>query len=67
MADARLDIDDALSDPYIDAPAESPTSRTRERLAWASALLLVGLTAAAMVGVGDALRVESLPRRLARS
>jgi len=50
MADARLDIDDALSDPHIDAPAESPTSRTRERLAWASALLLVGLTAAAMVG-----------------
>jgi len=50
MADARLDIDDALSDPYSDAPAESPTSRTRERLVWASALLLVGLTAAAMVG-----------------
>ena len=50
MADARLDIDDALSDPDVDAPAESPTSRTRERLAWASALLLVGLTAAAMVG-----------------
>jgi eukaryotic-like serine/threonine-protein kinase len=50
MADARLDIDEALSDPSIDAPAESTTSRTRERLAWASALLLVGLTAAAMVG-----------------
>jgi eukaryotic-like serine/threonine-protein kinase len=49
MADARLDIDDALSDPHVDASAESPTSRTRERLAWASALLLVGLTAAAMV------------------
>ena len=49
MADARLDIDDALSDPNVDAPAESTTSRTRERLAWASVLLVVGLTAAAMV------------------
>src|SRR4029077_13650168 len=44
-----LDIDDALSDPSIDAPAESTTSRTRERLTWASGLLVVGLTAAAMV------------------
>ena len=67
MADARLEIDDALSDPNTDAPAESPTSRTRERLTWASVLLLVGLTAAAMVAWAVALGVESLQRRLARS
>jgi len=49
IADARLDIDDALSDSYADGPVAASTSRTRERLAWASALLLVALTAAGMV------------------
>jgi Tol biopolymer transport system component len=45
MSDARLDIDDALSGSDLEAPVAHPTSRTRERLAWASALLLVGLIA----------------------
>jgi serine/threonine-protein kinase len=49
MSDARLDIDDALSGSEMEAPVAHPTSRTRERLAWASALLLVGLIAAATV------------------
>ena len=49
MADARLDIDDALSGSETDASVPLSTSRTRERLAWASLVLLVGLTAAAMV------------------
>jgi eukaryotic-like serine/threonine-protein kinase len=65
IADARLDIDDARSDPYTDAPAESPTSRTRERLAWASALLLVGLIAAAMVA--RATRSVSVPPETTRT
>jgi eukaryotic-like serine/threonine-protein kinase len=47
MADARLDIDDALSGSEIDAPVALSISRTR--LMWASSLLLVGLTAAAIV------------------
>jgi serine/threonine-protein kinase len=46
MADARLDIDDALSGSEIDAPAASSISRTRERLMWASSLPVVGLTVA---------------------
>ena len=49
MADARLDIDDALSGSEIDAPVALSISRTRERLTWTSSLLLVGLTAAAIV------------------
>jgi len=49
MADARLDIDDALSGSEIDAPVALSISRTRERLTWASSLLLVGLTAVAIV------------------
>ena len=49
MADARLDIDDALSGSDADAPVALSTSRTRARLMWASVLLLVGLAAAAMV------------------
>ena len=48
MSSARLDIDDALSGSDADAPAAVSTSRTRERLAWASSLLLVGLTAVAV-------------------
>ncbi len=48
IADARLEIDDALSGSHIDAPVARSFSRTRERLMWAAALLLVGLTAAAM-------------------
>ena len=49
MADARLDIDDALSGSEIDAPVALSISRTRERLTWTSSLLLVGTTAAAIV------------------
>ena len=33
MADARLDVDDALSGSDVDAPAAVSSSRTRERLA----------------------------------
>jgi len=48
MADARLDIEDALSGSDMDTPAGRSVPRTRERLAWAASPLLVGLTAAAM-------------------
>ena len=65
MADARLDIDDALSGSDVDAPVAVSTSRTRERLAWASALLLVGLTAAAMVAW--ATRSVSVPLETTRT
>lgn len=49
LADARLDIDDALSDPHADALVAASTSRTRERLAWLCCLALVGVSAAAML------------------
>ena len=49
IADARLEIDDALSGQHIDAPVATSVPRTRERLMRAAALLLVGLTAAAIV------------------
>jgi len=49
MADARLDIDDALSGSERDAPVALSISRTRGRLTWASSLLLVGSTATAIV------------------
>ena len=65
MADARLDIDDALSGSDTDAPVAVSTSRTRERLAWASSLLLVGLTAAAMVAW--ATRSVSIPPETTRT
>ena len=65
MADARLDIDDALSGSDIDAPVALSISRTRERLAWASSLLLVGLTAAAMVAW--ATRSVSVPPETTRT
>jgi serine/threonine-protein kinase len=65
IADARLDIDDARSDPFFDALAESPTSRRRERLwrriAISSAMWLIG---AAMAGIAVWFAVHStaLPR-----
>jgi len=65
IADARLDIDDALSGSHTDAPVAASTSRTRERLAWASALLLVGLTAAAIVAW--ATRSVSIPLETTRT
>jgi serine/threonine-protein kinase len=49
MADARLDIEDALSGSDTDAPVALSTTRTRAQLTWASVLLLVALAAAAMV------------------
>ena len=49
IADAALDIDDALRGSDVDAPLAPSNAQTRERLIWASALLLVGLTAAAIV------------------
>ena len=47
MADARLDIDDALSGSETDAPVAGAISRGR--LTWTSSLLIVGTTAAAIV------------------
>ena len=49
IADARLDLEDALSGSDVDALVAPSISRTRERLMWASSLLLVGLAAAATV------------------
>jgi serine/threonine-protein kinase len=49
MADARLDIDDALSGADTDAPVTVSTPRMPAPLTWASLLLLSGLAAAAMV------------------
>ena len=65
IADARLDIDEAQSDAHTDAPAESPTARTRERLTWTAILLVVGLIAAAMVAW--AVRSESVPAETTRT
>jgi serine/threonine protein kinase/Tol biopolymer transport system component len=65
MADGRLDIDDARSGSDIDAPAFPSTSRTPERLAWISALLAVGLIAAALVAW--AARSESIPLETTRT
>jgi serine/threonine-protein kinase len=65
MADARLDIDDALSGSEIDAPVTPSISRTRERLTWASSLLLVVLAAAAMVAW--ATRSVSIPLETTRT
>ena len=50
MADARLDIDEALNGSDDDAPVAPSISRTRERFAWASALLLIAPVAATLVG-----------------
>ena len=49
MADARLEVDDALHGPDIDSPLPLSISRTRERLTWAFSLLLVAVTAAVIV------------------
>ena len=49
IADARLDIVDAIDGSNIDPPIASSISQTRERLAWTSSLLLVGLIVAAMM------------------
>ena len=62
IADARLEIDDALSGSNADAAEARPDSRTRERLAWSAALLLVGVTAAAIVRWAP--RRASVARRL---
>ena len=48
IADARLEIDDALGGSEMDARVALPPTRTRERIVWASSLLLVGATAAAI-------------------
>jgi serine/threonine-protein kinase len=64
VADARLDIDDALSGSEGEAPMARSTSRTRERVAWASSLLLMGVTAAAMAW---ATRTESTPPETTRT
>jgi len=65
LADARLDIDDALSDPHADALVAAPTSRTRERLAWLCCLALVGVSAAAMLAW--ATRALSVPSDTTRT
>ena len=65
MADARLDIDDALTGAEIEPRGPRAISRTRERIAWASALLLLAVTAVATVAW--ATRTESAPPETARS
>jgi eukaryotic-like serine/threonine-protein kinase len=65
IADTRLDIDDALSGSDFDAPVAPSISRTRERLAWASVLLLIGVTAAVMVA--RATRSASIPVETTRT
>lgn len=50
IADARLDIDDALSGSEGNPPVAAISGKTRERFAWAAAVLLAGLTAALIVG-----------------
>ena len=65
MADARLDIDDVLRGTDSDVPVARNVSRTRERLAWTSALLVVGLAAAAMVTW--AARSKSIPLETTRA
>ena len=67
MADARLDIDDALSGSDIDAPVARSISRTRERLAWASVAAACRIDCGGDGGVGHPLQCRSLWRRLARS
>ena len=64
MADARLDIDDALGDSDADAPI-APISRTRERLMWASALLAVAVIAATMAAWTT--RLVSIPLETTRT
>src|SRR5262245_26227673 len=65
VADARLDIDDALSASDIDAPVALSSSRTRERLAWTFSLLLVALTVGAMMAW--ATRWVSIPLQTTRT
>ncbi len=65
IGDARLEIDDASSIPHADAAAPASTSRTHERVTWASALILVGLTGAA--AVGWATRSVSVPPETTRT
>ncbi len=48
-ADARLEIDDALSGAHGDVPLALAVSRRRGLLVWASALMLAGLTVGAIV------------------
>jgi eukaryotic-like serine/threonine-protein kinase len=48
-ADARLEIDDALSGAHGDVPLAPAISRRRGSLVWASALVLAGLTVGAVV------------------
>jgi serine/threonine-protein kinase len=65
MADARLDIDEALSGSDNDAPVALSGSRPRERLMWASSLLLVGVIAAAMAAWAS--RSVSIPLETTRT
>ena len=65
IGDARLDIENALSDPYDDPPIALPHTRTRKALAWASILLLAGLTAAATMAWGT--RSGSIPPETTRT
>ena len=58
MADARLDIDEALSGSDIDAPVALSTSRTRERLAWASVAAACRIDCGGDGGVGHPLSVD---------
>jgi len=58
MADARIEIDEALTEPSESAPL--PRSRTRERLAWAAAAVSFGALIV-MMTLGRATRREPPP------
>ena len=62
IADARLEIDDVLSAPHADAAAPVSISRTRERLMWASALMLVGLIGVAALTWSTRIQRRTLPK-----
>jgi serine/threonine protein kinase len=65
IADARLEIEEALNGSEIEAHAPLSPSRTRERIVWASSLLLVGLAGAAIAGW--AIRSVSAPPQTTRT
>ena len=49
IAVARLEIDEALGTPHVDSSPTAPgTSRTRERIAWSAAVVVLAASAAAL-------------------
>jgi serine/threonine-protein kinase len=64
-ADARLEIDDALSGAPADVPPALAGSRRRASLLWASALVLAGLTVGAIAAWGT--RPAAIARETTRT